>query len=100
MEPPGRDFRSLALHLLAAQKIRRQPALFNRLQETLDRWRLLSHDPRPDLVAWQRVLDSGMEPTLAAATDRSEAGRALRRASIFVSILTDEERAAVLLSRS
>jgi hypothetical protein len=96
MEPSDREVRSLALHLLAVQKIRRQPELFNRLQETLDHWRLLGSDTQPLLAEWQRLVDEGMAATLAAATDPSETGRALRRASPFVCILTDEERAAVL----
>lgn len=100
MEPSDREARSLALHLLAVQKILRQPELFNRLQGTLDHWHSLSSVAQPLLAEWQRLVDEGMAAALAAATDPSETGRDLRRSSPFACILTDEERVAVLSSWS
>ncbi len=87
------DARSLALHRLAADKIRREPALFERVRRTLERWhRVVDAGSRPYVEEWQRLADAGIETCLAAAVDDSPRGAALRQCSPFGSVLSNEER--------
>lgn len=85
--------RSLALHRLVVQKISRDQSLFEKVRETLDRYR-----SKGDLVSarclaeWQPIVDLGIKAALIAAVDPSERGDALRSASPFAGILTEPER--------
>ena len=75
------DLRSLELHKYVAEKVRNNEALLNSARATLARWRATA-SPRTFvyLDAWQRLLDQGTEPCLAAATEPSEWGDAMRQA--------------------
>jgi hypothetical protein len=88
------DARSLAMHRLVAEKVRRDPALLDRARRTLQRWRDPSNPTRaePWLAEWQRLLDLGLEPTLATLAEDSERAAALRQCSPFTGILTPAER--------
>lgn len=88
------DARSLAMHRLVAEKVRREPALLDRVRRTLARWRDPSNPTRaePYLAEWQRLLDLGLEATLATAVEDSERAAALRSCSPFTGILTPAER--------
>jgi hypothetical protein len=91
--PRSVDAKSLALRKLMVEKIRREPALFDCVQLTLDRWH---HETlmgkRPYFVAWQALVYKGMEATLALAVEVSERGQSMRQASPFAGILTEGER--------
>lgn len=91
--------RSLAMHRLIAEKIRQDPALFEKPKETLARWRtFVCPNSQPYLEEWQRLLDQGMEACLAVATKDSEHAATLRQASPFCGILSEEERREFLLA--
>lgn len=91
------DARSLALHGLVADKIRRDPALLDRVRANLTRWRgLATPNERPYLDEWARLVDAGLEPCLAVATEDSERAATLRQSSPFTGILTPRERFAFL----
>lgn len=93
------DARSLALHRLIAEKIRRDPALFNRVKATLTRWQaIVSADAQPYLVEWAQLVDAGMDACLAVATEDSEHATDLRQCSPFCGVLTEPERLAFLRS--
>ena len=87
------DERSLALHRLVVLKISRDQSLFEKVRETLDRYR-----SKDDLVSarclaeWQPIVDLGIDAALIAALDPSERGNALRSASPFAGVLTESER--------
>ena len=92
------DQRSLALHRLIAEKIRKNPNLFENMKRTLARWRkIVSADSQPYLEEWERLVDLGIEESLAVATENSERANAMRQASPFCGILTNEERWEFLL---
>ena len=92
------DQRSLALHRVIAEKIRQDPSLFENTKRTLTRWRtIVSADSHSYLEEWQRLLDLGIEESLAVATEDSERANAMRQASPFCGILTNEERWEFLL---
>ena len=92
------DARSLELHRLIAAKVRRDPALLDRVRLTLRRWRDPGDPSRSDryLAEWERLLSQGPETMLAVAVEDSERAAALRQCSPFAGILTPAERFAFL----
>lgn len=92
------DARSLALHRLIAAKVRREPALLDRVRLTLARWRDPGNPSRsePYLAEWDRLVAQGLEQVLAAAVEESERAAALRQCSPFAGILSPAERFAFL----
>lgn len=92
---PELDQRGLALHRLVAEKIRAEPARFERARATLARFRrIVDVRSQPYMRAWQQVFEEGIEAVLALATEDSERGAAMRQSSPFAGVLTDEERSA------
>ena len=86
------DRRSLALHRLVADKIRRDPALFEQGRQTLAHWRrVVCPAAQPWREAWQQLFDQGREPCLEVATEDSERAAALRQSSPFAGILSHRE---------
>ena len=91
------DARTLALHREVAAKLRSDRALFERAQATLRRWRsTVSPSSQPYLIEWERLMDQGLEATLAVALEDSERAAALRQSSPFTGVLTPQERFAFL----
>ena len=92
------DQRSLALHRLIAEKIRRDPDLFDNVKKTLARWNeIVCANSQPYLEEWERLVDLGIEECLAVATEDSERATTMRQASPFCGILSNEERWGFLL---
>lgn len=97
--PHWLDQRSLALHRLIAEKIRQEPALFERVKATLARWEtIVCANSQPYVREWQRLADLGLEECLAVATEDSERAAAMRQASPFCGILSEEERREFFLA--
>jgi len=91
------DARSLAMHRLIAEKVRREPALLEAAKATLARWRGIGDgSTRPYDEQWERVLNEGLEATVRAALEESERGDAMRQCSPFPGILAPRERFAFL----
>ena len=91
------DDRSLALHRLIADKIRRDPALFDKARATLEHWRQrVSIRTQPCLEAWSNLMDQGMDASLAMAVEDSERAAALRQSSPFSGLLSNQDRFAFL----
>ena len=91
------DARSLALHRLIADKIRRDPRLFGNVKETLSRWRAsVCISSQPYLDEWDRLVSQGMEVCLSAAEEDSPHATALRQSSPFSAVLTYRERFSFL----
>lgn len=91
------DERSLALHCLVAEKIRRDPALFDRAKGTLSRWRAtVCSASQPYLEEWERLMSQGVEACLAVAVEDSPRATALRQSSPFAGVLTNQERFSFL----
>ncbi len=54
--------RSLALHRLIAEKIRRNPVLFAQTKKTLAHWRITVYAAsQPYLEEWARLIDQGLD---------------------------------------
>jgi hypothetical protein len=91
------DARSLAMHRVVAEKIRRDPSLFDKAKATLARWRASGSSPSdPYLDEWERLMERGMDGCLAIAVEDSERANALRQCSPFAGVLTSRERFAFL----
>lgn len=97
--PQWLDQRSLALHRLIVEKIRREPVLFERVKQTLARWsEIVCANSQPYIREWQRLADLGMDACLAVATEDSERAAAMRQASPFCGLLSEEERREFFLT--
>lgn len=95
--PRELDRKSLELHRLAVQKIKADPALFCRVQETLTRFMAKAGAmPSRYLMEWQAILDQGMDAALPVAVEDSERAQVLRSTSPFAGVLDEEERLAFL----
>ncbi len=91
------DARSRMLHILVAQKIRQDPALFDVARATLARWRAKVDAPsQPYLVQWEDLMGESLEACLAVAVEESPRADALRQCSPFSGVLTNSERFAFL----
>ena len=91
------DQRSLALHRLVAERVRRDPASFERARATLARWRRsVCIASQPYLEEWERLMNQGVEACLAVAVEDSPRAAALRQSSPFSGILTNRERFSFL----
>lgn len=87
------DRRALAMHRLVAEKIRQNPALFDKAKLTLARWRqTVCVSSQPYLHEWQLLMNQGVEACLAVAVEDSEHATALRQSSPFAGLLTHQDR--------
>jgi hypothetical protein len=91
--PRQLEQRSLALHVLAAEKLRLDNSLLAKVRLVLDHWGAVT-SPRTHsyLAAWQAAVNQGVDPLISAALEDSEHGAALRQASPLVCLLSNSER--------
>ena len=91
------DRRSVALHRLVAERVRRDPSLFEKARVTLARWReTVCISSQPYLNEWEQLMNQGVEACLSVAVEDSERATALRQSSPFSGVLTNRERFAFL----
>lgn len=87
------DARNLAQSRLISEKIRHQPELFHRVEETLNRWKKVQRPFPPCLKEWENILRRNkMEKVLEILTQDNEEGNRLRQSDPFCGIMTQEER--------
>jgi hypothetical protein len=90
------DARSLEMHRLIAQKVRRAPELIKEVEGTLKRWLAQSNDSEraaDTMQEWQHFLEtSSLEDVLTFISSESEEAARMRQSSPFAGILTDSER--------
>ena len=87
------DARSLAMHRLIAEKIRRDPSLFQHITHTLQHWQdTVDAASQPYLAKWDQLTKLGMDVCLNASTEDSQKATALRQCSPFCGVLTPRER--------
>ena len=91
------DQRSLALHRLVAERVRSDPALFEKARKTLARWReSVCTASQPYLAEWEGLMNQGVEACLSLAVEDSQRAAALRQSSPFSGVLSNRERFAFL----
>lgn len=87
------DARNLEMSRLVAQKIRREPELFQRALETLQHWKQIQQPFPHCLREWDRILSQHeLGEVLAILTQENEEGNRLRQSDPFCGILTEQER--------
>jgi hypothetical protein len=87
------DARSLAMHVVIAQKIDREPDLLNIPRRNLQRWRARWADSPPVWYReWCRILEKPWPAIAALITELSEYATRLRQSSPFAGVLTPPER--------
>lgn len=102
-KPPKRshqwiDARSLAMCRLIAEKIRREPALFDIARRNLERWKRTQLPWPHALAEWEKILNgNSVERVMKILTEDSEEGARLRQSDPFCGILSEEERLQFLL---
>jgi hypothetical protein len=91
--PQDLDERTLAMHVLVAEKLRRDPQLLLRVAETLQRWRVqVCERSQPYLLEWQMLVDQGVDACVSTMTERTQRAAAMRQASPFAAVLSNRER--------
>jgi hypothetical protein len=90
------EAKSLALHVLAARRIRADPQLLVRARATLGRW-LARYGDRPPaaLAEWRDLLEQPWPVVAARATELSEEGARLRQSSPLATLLPEAQRRRV-----
>jgi hypothetical protein len=84
--------RSLALHVLIAQKVTENPDLLEKARGNLERWSI-AHHPAPHWIAeWREILNRPWPEIAALITESGPAGTQLRKTSPFSGILSPDER--------
>ncbi len=87
------DARSLAMHVVAAQKIEQDPGLLRIPRENLERWLAQSGSTAPAwMTEWRKILRQTWPSIAALITELSENATRLRQSSPFAGVLTPTER--------
>ncbi len=87
------DARSLAMHCKIAQKISREPELFDVARKNITRWRQKSAGEIPRyLEEWQEILDRPWMEIAVFITSFSDKATRLRSSSPFAGVLSVRER--------
>lgn len=90
------DLVSLALHQLAAVRLRSNPGLIEKAKSNLHNW--LAENPNVSAwIEWKTILETkSLENILKLITDETDGGQRLRSSSPFVGLVTAEERWAII----
>ncbi len=100
--PPKRshqwiDARDLNMARLIAEKIRRNPALFQEAIKTLQHWKRILRPIPKAVLEWERIFRrNSKEEVLQILTQDNDEGQRLRQSDPFCGILTEEERLRLL----
>ena len=87
------DRRSLAMHKLAAAKVRAHPELLDLARETVQRWKRTAPSRAHALLdEWIALIDRGVDDCLSVAEEDSEHARQLRQSSPLPCLLDRRER--------
>lgn len=87
------EARSLAMHAVIAEKIRRRPALLQKVRANLARWRAAAgHEAPPWLIEWEQLIERPWLEIAALITAPTEEGARLRQSSPFAGVLTPKQR--------
>jgi hypothetical protein len=90
------EARSLAMHVVIAKKIERDPTLLEVPRHNLERWRAQWPDkPPPWWREWRALLQRPWPEIAALITEPSENAARLRQSTPFAGVLTDAERARI-----
>jgi hypothetical protein len=84
---------------LIAEKIRRDPSLFDVARRNLERWKRTQQPWPRALAEWEEILErNSVDRVLEILTEDSEEGARLRQSDPFAGVLTQRERMDFLRS--
>lgn len=90
----AQDYQSLLMHRVAIRLLQSDPALVQRVTDTLDRWMAASDsNSQPLLQEWRELIARGK---WARALQRDERARELRQASPLTTILPESVRLGII----
>ena len=90
------DLRSKALHLEVGKKLLRQPELLEHARSRLAKMRITTPYAKTYLERWDDLLSGPIEAVLQVLGADDEDAKALRHASPFAGLLSEQERLVVL----
>jgi hypothetical protein len=85
------EARSLAMHRVIAEEVRKNPRLLEAAGENIRRWRRQGVDVTA-FAEWEAILERGVAETVRMLTDPSENAARLRQSTPFTGVLTPKER--------
>jgi hypothetical protein len=81
------------MHVVAAEKIERDPSLLSIPKRNLERWDArMTEMPPAWLTEWRQILDKPWPAVAALITELSENASRLRQSSPFAGVLSPTER--------
>lgn len=87
------EARSLAMHAVIAEKMRREPRVLDTARKNIERWQAKWGRESPPWVAeWRRILRRPPHEIAALITEPTENAARLRQSTPFAGVLTREER--------
>jgi transcriptional regulator with XRE-family HTH domain len=90
----AQDYQSLLMHRVAVRLLQADPALVQRVTDTLDRWMTTADsNAQPLLQAWRELIARGKWAHALANTERA---RELRQASPLTTIVPDDVRLNII----
>jgi hypothetical protein len=90
------DLRSRALHLEVGRKLLRQPGLLEKARSRLAKMRITMPYAKSYVERWEDLISGPLEAVLQVLGADDEDAKALRHASPFAGLLSEQERLAVL----
>jgi len=88
-----KDARSLAMHVVVAQRIEKNRALLRKARTTLERWASARGQPTPQWIDdWRELLARPWPVILARITALDEDAARLRQSSPLVVLLSEADR--------
>lgn len=90
------DLRSKALHMEVGKKLLRQPELLKVARRRLEKMRVTTPYSHTYVERWENLLSGPIESVLQVLGADDEESKALRHASPFAGLLSEQERSAVL----
>jgi len=86
------EARSLAIHRLVAERLRREPRLVEMALRRVGRWSAEGKMSPPYADAWRRLLEGPLEALLTVLADPGERATALRQCTPFVGVIDQQTR--------
>lgn len=86
------DYRSLKMHKIVAERIKKNPALLEIAFNNIKKWKERNKFPQPYLDDWIEHINLGVEHLCEFLSSETDEAQRLRSSSPFVGIVTQKER--------
>lgn len=86
------DARSLEMHKVIAQKLKKNPELIEKARQNIRQWKEQSPSLTGALDEWEQIINQGIDKTIAFMCDPGEEATRLRQSTPFTGYLKPKER--------